>query len=171
MKNNLIRIPPEDIQDCPECHAHALAPYTFDPDDGPDDGTNFVCYEALGGCNRGFIAQAPVTSLIVKRGQKQFEFDEKGNFRGAHGPDGVKLYALIATKAALETEIRTDGQLKMMRGPHVSFRLKKQYGYTGNRHKVYRQFCEHHGLDMKQEILDKDPARTKRTAKAAARHE
>lgn len=59
-------------------------------------------------------------------------------------PEGVEMFRLLQLKYAMRLELRTG--MKHSRLGSVVAKVKKQYGYKGNKQSVYEQFCSQHGL-------------------------
>jgi hypothetical protein len=61
-------------------------------------------------------------------------------------PEGIEQFRLLQIKYAMRLELR--GMTHSRLGSVIA-KVKKQYGYKGSKEKVYAQFCEAHGLEVR----------------------
>ena len=55
-------------------------------------------------------------------------------------PKGIHVFRLLSLRGALHLELKG---LKRGRGPTTYSIIKKEFGFRGNRERVYEQFCEY----------------------------
>lgn len=55
------------------------------------------------------------------------------------GRAGMELYRLLTIRQGLLLEIRTEGRIRLTRGPKMTTRLRTEFGFKGNREAQLRQ--------------------------------
>ncbi len=72
------------------------------------------------------------------------------------GPDAINLARLLMIKSGMEFEARTG--MRLTKAVPSCFTIaRREFGLKGNKQKLYQQFCEMHGFDMRPDVF---PAKT-----------
>ena len=93
-----------------------------------------------------------ITNLHVVKGERDTVVTEAGGI--SMGRDGVIRFRLLTIKNGMEFEAKTAAKginggkgMKLTRGPSCFTIAKREFGFKGNKQKVYEQFCAHCGFD------------------------
>ncbi len=97
------------------------------------------------------MSDGKVINLEVEAGRKGIEVHPDGGI-SITGKDSVNLFRLLTLKSGMEFEVNCPG-MKLTRGPSCFTRVKREYGFKGNKRKVYEQFCNHFGFDQKTDLV------------------
>mgnify|MGYP006921339147 CR=1 FL=1 len=89
-----------------------------------------------------------VINLEVEAGRAQIETTPGGGI-AANGKAGVNLMRLLMIKSGMEFESKT-GMKLTGKAPSCFTIAKREYGFKGNKEKIYKAFCEHFGFEQKE---------------------
>ena len=85
------------------------------------------------------------SNIIVERGRRDITQSEHGTI--SMGRNGIALYRLLLIKTGMELEMKG---IRLTRKIPSAFTIaRKEFGLSGNKRRIYENFCDIHGFDCK----------------------